>query len=220
MALDFILWRLGSLKTTIEVNQFFPRAYFSQQFSVERTFDPENSETYITLRDFTKKYASKSQEEQSWAVHTAVEVEAFQTYDALDFKKYLNLKLGSREEEGSAESSYRTEKSSSDSTLGTSVGTTTSAYGTAKVPLSAAGKGMNGCSPSGTREKPAFNTLSNPEDQISIKSSISYNAKSKLKAVVTFGLKKRSGAFQSAMKGTGGRTKASSEKQNVPVGGK
>ena len=99
MALDFILWRLGSLKTTIEVNQFFPRAYFSQRFSVECTFNPENAETYTTLRDFTKKYASKSQEEPSWAVHTAFEVEAFQTYDALDFRKYLNLKLGRREED-------------------------------------------------------------------------------------------------------------------------
>ena len=218
MALDFILWRLASLKTTIEVNQFFPRAYFSQRFSVERTFDPLNAETYTTLREFTKKY-SNSQEEQSWCCYTGFEVETFQTYDAPDFKKYLSLKLSGHGEEGSIESSYRTGKSSSESTLPTSAGTTTPVRGTAKAHLSAAGKGINGRSSSGIRGKPSCNTLSNPEDQASLKSSISCKVKSKFKAVATFGLKKRNGAWHSKMKDPSGGTKALLEKHNGTVRG-
>ena len=51
-----ILSRLRTLKTTIEVNQFFPHNYFSQRFNVERTFNQENFATFETLRAFIKKY--------------------------------------------------------------------------------------------------------------------------------------------------------------------
>lgn len=218
MALDLILCRLESIKTTIEVNQFFPRAYFSQRFSVERTFDPLNTETYTTLREFTKKY-SNSQEELSWCCYTGFEVETFQTYDARDFRKYLSSKLSGRGEEGSIESSYRTGKSSSESTLPTSAGIITPVRGTAKAHLSIAGKGINGHSSSGIREKPTYNTLSNPDDHDSLKSSISFKVKSRFKAAATFGLNWRSGAWQSKMKDPSGRTKTLLEKHNGTVRG-
>jgi hypothetical protein len=216
MALDFIIWRLGSLKTTIQVDQFFPRAYFSQRFSVEHTFDPENAGTYTTLKDFIKKYGSNSLEERSWGGHTAFEVETFQTYDAPDFRKYLNLKLGGHEEEESVENSYLTGKTSSESTLPTSAGTITPVHGVAKVHLSAAGNGMNGSSSSGSRRNPNFNSSPSPECQNSLKSK-SRKSKSKFKGVFMLGLKKGNNALQLKMKDTSGRTNALLEKHNRAI---
>ena len=207
MSLEFILWRLGSLKTTIEVNQFFPRTYFSQRFSVERTFDPENEETYITLREFTKKYNLTSHDAPSWGAHAAFEVETFQTYDPPDFRKYLNLKLGSHEEERSTEGSYNTRKWSSESTLPTSTGIMTPVNGNGRGHFQRCAKGINGFSSSETRGKLTGITLSNPEDQTS-------KVTSKFKAVFMFGLKKRNSALRATARATTGRTKALLENHN------
>lgn len=216
MALDLILSRLASLKRTIEINQFFPRSYFSQRFSVERTFDAENEEAYATLRDFTKKYAFESQEKTSWGAHTAFEVDTFQNYNAPDFKRYLNLKFGGGhllEEESSVDTSFRmSSKSSLVSTSPTSTGIVSSANNTSKEWI--AKNHRNGCS-SGMRGKPT--PAANHEDQTSLNGSRSSKMKSKFKAVFTFGFKKPS---QTNGKATTDRTKAFLEKHNgiIPLG--
>jgi hypothetical protein len=94
LSLNLILGRLNSLKTTIQVNQFFPRSYFSQRFNAEKSFDiTENSDTFNTLKSFIKKYSYYG-EEPSWAIHASFEVDTFQSYDAPDFLKYLAVRIG------------------------------------------------------------------------------------------------------------------------------
>ena len=190
MALKLIMWRLASLKTTIEINQFFPKAYFAQRFSVERTFDPEYAETYITLGNFIKKYSIASPEEEpSWGTHTAFEVETFRNYDAPDFKKYLYLKFGSRvEDERSVDGSFRMSKTSSETKSPTS--NRCSANHSSKEQIS-----LNGYL-SGRRGRSTCTTSENLGDQISLNSRESSNLKAKLKALISLGYKKKTWASQ------------------------
>jgi len=115
LSLTLITSRLNSLRTTIQVNQFFPRCYFSQRFGSEKSFDPENAETYSTLKSFIKKYSFYG-DEPSWAVHAAFEVDTFQSYDAPDFLKYLAVKMGQYDkgQQGETESSGSTGSGSSE----------------------------------------------------------------------------------------------------------
>src|SRR5271169_2461767 len=188
MALKLIIWRLASLKTTIEINQFFPRAYFAQRFSVERTFDPENAETYITLENFIKKYSFASpQEEPSWGSLTAFEVDTFQNYDAPDFKKYLYLKFGKGlEEERSVDGSFMMSKASSETASPTSNGSFVNHSSREQISLN--GKNVF---PSRRRGRPTCTTSGNLGDQISLDSRESSNLKAKFKSVITFGSKKK-----------------------------
>jgi len=185
LALELILARLKSLKTTIEVNQFFPRAYFSARLCLDTAFDPENAQTYDILRAFAKKY-SFGGEEPSWVQHTAFEVDTFQNYDAPDFKQYLGLKFGhlapveeescgSTEVEGGSNSG----KSSSE-TSNTSSGTTTSDFQKGKQ-----NGGLVNCEATNGK-----GTMKTNVDQGSV-SSKSSKMKSKLKGVFGFGSKKK-----------------------------
>lgn len=92
LAFHSILSRLESLNTTIKVNRFFPRMYFSSTFTVDRNFDPENKETYSILRDFIRKYSPPTTAgEESWASLAEKEIKTFQKYDAADLKKYVEI---------------------------------------------------------------------------------------------------------------------------------
>ena len=91
LAFHSILSRLESLNTTIQVNRFFPRMYFSCTFAVDRNFEPENKETYCILRDFIRKYSPPTTGEESWASLAEKEIKTFQKYDAADLKKYVEI---------------------------------------------------------------------------------------------------------------------------------
>jgi hypothetical protein len=178
---------LKSLRTTIEVNQFFPRAYFSSRFCLDTTFDHENAETYDLLRAFTKKY-SFGGEDPSWGQHTAFEVDTFQNYDAPDFKQYLGLKFGhlapSEEEScGSTELERGSTSGKSSSETPPTSGTTTPDCPKGKengvLVNCAVGNGK------GTRKVNV--------DQGSVSSSKSSKVKSKLKRMFGFGSKKQKG---------------------------
>jgi hypothetical protein len=221
VALELILMRLNSVKTTIQVHQFFPRAYFSSRFSVERTFDVENVETYTQLRDFAKKYGFAT-EEPSWAAHTAFEVDTFQNYDAPDFRRYLALKVAF--DEKSSTTTNGTSQNSSESTLPTSPGAVSPVNDGCKESISRAAKeNKKGneypvfCkySASEGKGKATARQQSGPtcEDQVSVSSNKSSKMKTKFKAVFTFGSKRKHSSSASNGK-VKGRTEALSSKHN------
>jgi hypothetical protein len=185
---------------------------------VERTFDPENAETYTTLRYFTKKYTVTPPEKKSWGAHTVLEVTTFQKYDAPDFRNYLNLKCGGLENEGSMECSFRMSNSSSESTLPTSTGSASLVSKPSKVRTLSKGKiGINGCSTE-TRGKPTC--TENHEDQTSMRSSKSSRIKARFKAVFKVGSKEKSSSSQANGKSNTERTKVLLEIHNdiIPAG--
>ena len=104
MALELILGRLQSLKTTIQVDQFFPRAYFQTSSTslphncANGSTEIEPSQTWPTLRNFSKKYAYlDTTGTGSWATHTLKELDNYQVYDAVDIRNYYSLQQQSVE---------------------------------------------------------------------------------------------------------------------------
>ena len=90
--------RLHSLKTTIEVDQFFPRSYFQKRSSLdedglERRLADEPSQTWQNLRGFMKKYLYFDNDGQySWAALTMKELDNYQRYDSVDLQSYYSLR--------------------------------------------------------------------------------------------------------------------------------
>lgn len=224
MALELIRTRLQGLRTTIQMNQFFPRAYFSERFHAESAVDIENTETWITLRNFVKKYTPTT--EESWAYHTAFEVVTFQSYDAPDFRQYLAVKSNGhgRVEVDSAPSSTKSAMVSSGATpngLKNSLDSVNSSKGksvkTVQTPVATTvGTPVETpvkMSAEKRKEEPNFisqkSIHSNPCNSPCIeigrtsedsKSSKSSNLKSKVKTMFSFGLKKKSGGKQNPSK--------------------
>jgi hypothetical protein len=174
---------------TIQINQFFPKSYFSSAFSVERNFTLENKDTYDTLKTFIKKY---SDEEGSWKSSTAIEIATFQNYDAPDFKRYLVVKIGD-------EDSSSTEKRSEESSLPASSSTSPSGTVSPKDPC---------------LEKEKLK-LPIAEMEVTSVNSKSSKVKSRIKTVFTFGLRKKN----TVNGRTNERTRAILEKHNGIVSG-
>lgn len=209
LALELILARLKSLKTSIEVNQFFPRTYFASRLSLDMAFDPENTETYGQLRAFTKKY-SFGGNEPSWGQHTAFEVDTFQSYDAPDFKEYLGLKFGhlAPVTEESCASSTEIEAGSSGRKSSSETAFTSTGTSTPDCPKVKDRGGVVGCSGVNGNGKVSANV-----DQRIETNYKSGTVKGKLKSVFGFGAKNkrnRNGTCSTAPE----RTEALLEKHN------
>jgi len=213
LALELILTRLKSLKTTIEVNQFFPRLYFASRLSLDMAFDPENTETYGELRAFTKKY-SFGGDDPSWAQHTGFEVDTFQSYDAPDFKEYLGLKFGhlAHVAEESCASSTEIEAGSSGRKSSSETAPTSTGTSTLDCPKVKDKGGVVGCSGVNGNGKVSPNV-----DHGSVRSYKSGTVKGKLKGVFGFGSKRKRnrGGLCTAPE----RTKALLEKHNSVLSG-
>jgi hypothetical protein len=211
MALDFIIWRLQSLRTTIKVDQFFPRSYFSERFQVERNFDFEYIETFVTLRDFIKKHILTA--EESWGSHASLEVETFQTYDAPDFRKYLAVILNgtARPEDTNSKVSPSTSNKTSSET--TPLASDVSASSSKDKPTSGSNIApTNGklCDPQSVTKNGTSNEDRNSVNTDNSKSSRSSKMKAKFKTVFSLGLKKKCGG-KSSKTGTNGKVNGRTE---------
>jgi hypothetical protein len=223
MALDLIRTRLQGLKTTIKLNQFFPRAYFSERFEAEKVSDAENTETWVTLRNFSKKYTLTTDE--SWAYHTAFEVVTFQAYDAPDFRQYLAVRLNGhgRAEvvsESSRASSELVSSETTPNTLESSVKSSkresaetepeATAETPAKTPVEKPVEGPNPVCQKSVNVKPchtpsctAIGTTTGDRNSVksgNSKSSTSSKLKAKFKKMFSFSSKKKSGGKQKPSK--------------------
>ena len=89
LAYDSVLSSLSSLRNTILLNQFFPRSYFSSALNIEKNFESEHEETYVQLRDFTRKYDLTN--EKSWASLMGAELDTFLEYDAQSLRNYAHV---------------------------------------------------------------------------------------------------------------------------------
>jgi hypothetical protein len=189
--MQLLLWRLKSLRTTIEVDQFFPFCYLQSQFG--RDFEMENTET--VLRDFIRKHTRgfDSERPRSWATMTFKEVETFQSYDAPMFREYLAQKRKTIDEVTLKEGTPPVESSQ------TSLETTATASGLSPMP-----------SRSTSSTIPNARSSISPRTSDTLRKTPSMNSNSskfkfKLKNVFTMGKKKegsglaRSGSTASTM---------------------
>jgi hypothetical protein len=119
LALDFLLWRLSSLKCEVEVDQFFPTCYFRSGFIWDS--HQENTETYRTLRNFIEKHlikcdpsATKESAHNSWATRCYHEIKSFQSYDAPDFRIFLLKSLKTIQDRTAANCRANSNKSDSE----------------------------------------------------------------------------------------------------------
>jgi len=120
-ALEYLRTELTTIKGTILYDQFFPTMFFSQRLSMERTFSPENSDTYAKLKRFTERYTLPPAKEETeyrdakqeiapvktWAEETLAVIEKFANFDSVDFRTYLKAKSSHGE---SGESTSEDEK--------------------------------------------------------------------------------------------------------------
>jgi hypothetical protein len=120
--------RLSSIRTTIEVDSFYPRMFFQQRFVVENTVEQENASAFPILKKYIEKYTPGSEGLQrdssssslstksdtpglatpplkSWCDETLEEIERFANFDAVDFGRYLRTKFPQMEETTSEEGS-------------------------------------------------------------------------------------------------------------------
>ena len=180
LARELILWRLKSLETQIQVHQFFPRLYLLQKFPADDLSSKQNESTYTTLQAFIKNYLFTS-EQPPWGERTLLEVENFQAFDAPSIRNYLRTHWT---DEASREDF--SEKTSEEMVPSSGSRTVSPCSNTSKEIIHVVKR------PSESKSYGKWTESSNG-DQTSVNSGKSSKTKSKIKAVFTFGSKKKSG---------------------------